>query len=98
MSSTDIGTIRMDEVAQRRRTSALLFEWRRTISRIPGRGLGGRGLGVLAGDHAADRAHELLRLFVGIARPALTADQAVADVAVQQPQPDLVQRRPGGID
>src|SRR6266542_1527837 len=52
----------------------------------------------LARDHPTDGSHELLRLFFWVARASVTADQAVADVTVQEPQADLVQRGSDGVD
>jgi hypothetical protein len=56
------------------------------------------GLRCLTGDHPAHGPHQLLSLFVGIGRAAVPADQAVTDVAVQQPEADLVERCPRGVD
>lgn len=45
----------------------------------------------LARDHPANGSHELLRLFVRVARASVAAYEAVTDVAVQQSESDLVQ-------
>src|SRR3954454_2215514 len=47
------------------------------------------------GDEPADRAHQLLDLL--LAR-SLAAAHAVADVVVDEPERDLVERRLGGLD
>lgn len=52
----------------------------------------------LAGDHPTDRAHELFGLEIRIVGSTVAADEAMTDVVVEQPQSDLVQRRPRGVD
>lgn len=56
------------------------------------------GARVLARDHPSHGSHQLLSLFIWVARAAMTVDQAVTDVAVQQTQRHLVQGCPDGID
>jgi hypothetical protein len=53
----------------------------------------GAGVNRSARQHPADRAHQLIGLLTQIVRPAVAFDEAMADVAIEQAECNLVERR-----